>query len=109
VPLDWNPRTIPRAALASVTSKEQQMRVKITETREAAPDGITVVRLEKGEVYDLPEDFAQRAIEKGRAEPAADEPPAEDAPNADDSEEPAADEPPAEEKKPSRRRVSSQK
>lgn len=43
------------------------MNVKMLETRSAAPDGATVVRLLEGETYDLPEDLAQVYIDRGRA------------------------------------------
>lgn len=43
------------------------MLVKMKETRLAAPDGVTVVTLEAGETYDLPDPFAQRYLDRGIA------------------------------------------
>lgn len=43
------------------------MRVTMTETRLAAPDGVTVVQLEEGGSYDLPDDLAGSYVERGLA------------------------------------------
>lgn len=68
------------------------MHVRMNETRLAAPDGIRVVELEAGQVYDLPDEMAERYLERSLARPA--------------DEEPAPQAPPAVEKdeKPKRRR-----
>lgn len=43
------------------------MLVTMKQTREAAPDGIAVVRLLEGETVDLPDDLAARYLERGIA------------------------------------------
>lgn len=43
------------------------MLVTMKETRLAAPDGVTVVTLEAGETYDLPDPFAQRYLDRNLA------------------------------------------
>lgn len=41
------------------------MRVRMLETKEAAPDGIHVVKLETGSDYELPDDLARRYLARG--------------------------------------------
>lgn len=43
------------------------MRITMNESRQAAPDGIHVVRLAAGETYDLPDDLARRYVDRGIA------------------------------------------
>lgn len=62
---------IRRAASAVITAWKETMRIRMTTTREAAPDGVTVMRLLEGETYDLPAAFANRSIERGFATAAA--------------------------------------
>lgn len=43
------------------------MRVKMKEDKQAAPDGIEVVDLEKGKTYELPDELAKAFIEQDLA------------------------------------------
>lgn len=43
------------------------MRVTMTESRQASPDGVAVVSLIAGEEYDLPDHLARRYIVRGAA------------------------------------------
>lgn len=43
------------------------MKITMTTTRRAAPDGVDIVVLAEGETYDLPEAFARAQIARGRA------------------------------------------
>ncbi len=104
MPLDVDMTPRRAASVAETIEKGLKMRVKMLEERMAAPDGATVIRLEKDEVYDLPEDLATRYVERGRAElaevEAIVEEPGEDDPAGErGSEEPASDPP-----RPARRR-----
>ena len=49
------------------------VKIRMSETRTGAPDGVQVVQLREGEDYVVPTDFARSAIEKGRAQIAADQ------------------------------------
>lgn len=46
------------------------MRVTMVENRNAAPDGVTVVRLAVGDTVDLPDELASRYVGLGFAVPA---------------------------------------
>lgn len=48
------------------------MLVTMTETRMAAPDGVTVVQLTAGEKHDLPVELAERYLARGQAVEAKD-------------------------------------
>ncbi len=75
-PLD---RIDPIVRSAAPAHERSTMRVRMTEDRTAALDGITATGLNAGEVYDLPDGLAERYVELGAAEPDA---PADD-PTAD--------------------------
>lgn len=84
-PLD---RIDPIIRSAAPAHERSTMRVRMTENRTAALDGINATTLTAGEEYDLPDHLADRYIEVGAAEAArkaepgtatADEPPADDA------------------------------
>lgn len=92
------------------------MRVRMTEDRTAALDGINAIALTAGEVYDLPDVLAGRYVELGAAEvdePAEivepEDPPADDAKADDPDLEDRAAGPPAENKPASKRSPRSRK
>lgn len=43
------------------------MKITMTTTRRAAPDGVNVLMLEEGQTYELPDAFARSQIARGRA------------------------------------------
>ena len=85
------------------------MRVRMTEDRTAALDGINATTLTAGEVYDLPQALAGRYIELSAAEADEPEPPAGDAKAADPDLESRAAAPPPENKPAAKRGARSRK
>lgn len=61
------PVGVERAAHAFTTNEETRMRVRMTTTRTAAPDGVVAVELAEGTVHDLPAHLARRYVEVGAA------------------------------------------
>ena len=47
------------------------MRVKMLESKAASLDGASIVKLEKGEVYEVRDELAERLVDKGSARPAS--------------------------------------
>jgi len=64
---------VPLVRRAAPTGKEvRTMRVKMLENREAALDGVTIIRLQAGDVVEMPQGLAERYLERGFAEPTED-------------------------------------
>jgi hypothetical protein len=64
------------------------MRIQMLDSKKAAPDGITVLMLEEGESYDVPDSFGERYVDEGLAvevEPVEEDP---EHPDQDDAGDP---------------------